>query len=171
MITYQEVIAMIRICSFFSLPIEEQRIGPVYSIANSYPRNVGRVAQSDGLHRYGRVKCLVPPWDAVEAFKHGQISEAEFTARYRQHLKKNWREVKKWLVSLDPTHECYLCCLGDRALLSSHPGGQAHPPLPPGPGGAPDLNYEQRGLRPCDWDPLVLAPRKANLAVAKRGDR
>ena len=58
---------MIKICSFFSLPIEEQRIGQVYSIANSYPRSVGKV--------HGKVKCLVPPWDAVKAFKNGHISQ------------------------------------------------------------------------------------------------
>ena len=93
---------MIKICSFFCLPIEEQRIGPVYSIANSYPRNVGRVA--------GKVKCLVPSKKAVKAFKNRQISEEEFTVRYREHLKKNWREVKRWLDSLQPTDEMYLAC-------------------------------------------------------------
>jgi uncharacterized protein YeaO (DUF488 family) len=93
---------MIKICSFFSLPIEDQRIGPVYSIANSYPRTVGQVA--------GQVKCLVPPWDAVKAFKNRQIDQAEFTARYRQHLTQHWPEVKQWLDSLQPGDEMYLCC-------------------------------------------------------------
>jgi hypothetical protein len=93
---------MIKICSFFCLPIEEQRIGPVYSIANSYPRNVGPVA--------GQVKCLVPPRKAVKALKNRQISEEEFTVCYREHLKKNWREVKRWLDSLQPTDEMYLAC-------------------------------------------------------------
>jgi hypothetical protein len=93
---------VIKICSFFSLPIEDQRIGPVYSIANSYPRNVGHVD--------GQVKCLVPPWDAVQAFKNGQIDQAGFTARYREHLKTNWPQVKAWLDSLQPGDELYLCC-------------------------------------------------------------
>ena len=93
---------MIKICSFFCLPIEEQRIGLVYSIANSYPRNVGRVA--------GKVKCLLPPRKDVKAFKNSQISEEEFTAHYREHLKKNWREVKRWLDSLQQSDEMYLCC-------------------------------------------------------------
>jgi len=93
---------MIKICSFFMLPIEEQRIGPVYSIANSYPRNVGQV--------HGKVKCLVPPRDAVKAYKNGDIDQAEFTARYREHVQKNWRAVKRWLDSLSPRDELYLCC-------------------------------------------------------------
>jgi len=93
---------MIKICSFSTLPIEEQRIGPVFSIANSYPRNVGKV--------HGKVKCLVPPWDAVKAYKNGQIDQEEFTACYREHIQKSWREVKKWLDSLSPRDEFYLCC-------------------------------------------------------------
>jgi len=43
---------MIKIMSFFSLPIEEQRIGKVWSIANSRPRGVRGVS--------GTIKCLVP---------------------------------------------------------------------------------------------------------------
>jgi len=93
---------MIKICSFFMLPIEEQRIGAVYSIANSYPRNVGKV--------HGKVKCLVPPRDAVKAYKNGDIDQAEFTTRYREHVQKNWRAVKRWLDSLSPRDEMYLCC-------------------------------------------------------------
>ena len=93
---------MLKICSFFCLPIEEPRIGSVYSIANSHPRNVGK--------GNGKVKCLVPPWDAVKAYKNGQIDQEEFTARYREHLKKNWREVRRWLDALQPRDEMYLCC-------------------------------------------------------------
>jgi len=55
----------------------------------------------------------VPPWDAVKAYKNGQIGEAEFTARYREHLKQNWREVRRWLDSLSPRDELYLCCWED----------------------------------------------------------
>jgi len=99
---------MIKICSFFCLPLEGQRIGPVYSIANSYPRNVGRV--------HGKVKCLVPPWDAVKAFKNGHISEAQFTTHYREHLKQNWRQVKKWLDALSLDDEFYLCCWEDEGF-------------------------------------------------------
>ena len=93
---------MIKICSFFCLPIEEQRIGPVYSLANSYPRKVGRVA--------GKVKCLVPPREIVEAFKRHQITEKEYTDCYREHIRRNWREVKRWLDGLTPGDEMYLCC-------------------------------------------------------------
>jgi hypothetical protein len=93
---------MIKICSFFNLPIEEQRIGPVYSIANSYPRNQGRVE--------GKIKCLVPRWEDVKAFKEHQISEAEFINRYRDHIKRNWQAVKQWMDSLGPADELYLCC-------------------------------------------------------------
>lgn len=93
---------MIKICSFFCLPIEEQRIGPVYSLANSYPRKVGAVA--------GKVKCLVPPREIVTAFKHRQITEKEYTDCYREHLRRNWQEVKQWLDGLTLEDEMYLCC-------------------------------------------------------------
>jgi hypothetical protein len=94
--------SMIKICSFFELPIEEQRIGPVFSIANSYPHKVRGVA--------GKVACLVPKWADVEAYKDHQISEQEFTARYRELIQERWPAVKKWLDSLQPGDELYLCC-------------------------------------------------------------
>ena len=93
---------MIKICAFHCLPIEEQRIGPVYSIANSYPRNVGKV--------HGKIKCLVPEWKDVKAYKEHQISEEEFTKRYRKLIVERWSEVKRWMQSLDPADELYLCC-------------------------------------------------------------
>jgi len=93
---------MIKICSFFSLPIEEERIGQVWSIANSRPRNVYGIS--------GTIKCLAPEWKDVRAFKDGQMSEEEFTRRYRQLIVQRWREVKKWMDSLSPSDELYLCC-------------------------------------------------------------
>jgi len=93
---------MIKICSFFCLPIEEQRIGQVFSLANSYPRNVGEVS--------GTVRCLVPSWSDVQAFKEHRISETEFTDRYRAQLKAQWQGIKKWMNSLTPDDEIYLCC-------------------------------------------------------------
>jgi len=65
---------------------------------------------------HGKVKYLVPPWDAVKAFKNGHISEAQFTAHYREHLKQNWRQVKKWLDALSLDDEFYLCCWEDEGF-------------------------------------------------------
>jgi hypothetical protein len=93
---------MIKICSFYSLPIEEQRIGQVFSIANSYPCNVGKVN--------GTVRCLVPQWENVKAYKAHQIDATEFTARYRAQIRAQWSVVKKWMDGLTPDDEMYLCC-------------------------------------------------------------
>jgi hypothetical protein len=93
---------MIKICSFHSLPIEEERIGEVLSIANSYPRTVKGVD--------GKVKCFVPEWKNVKAYRDKEISEEEFTNRYRQLIVERWAEVKKWMDDLSPSDELYLCC-------------------------------------------------------------
>lgn len=93
---------MIRICSFFPLPAEERRIGPVYSIANSYPRTQVRVK--------GEIRCVMPPWKDVKAYKSRQIGEEEFTSRYRNHIEGNWQAVREWMDSLNPADELYLCC-------------------------------------------------------------
>jgi hypothetical protein len=93
---------MIKICSFFSLPIEEERIGAVLSIANSYPRTVKGVT--------GKVRCFVPEWKDVKAYKNGEISEEEFTNRYRRLVVERWAEVKRWMDDLEPGDEMYLCC-------------------------------------------------------------
>lgn len=93
---------MIKICSFFELPIEKERIGKVLSIANSHPRNVGKID--------GQVKCLMPEWEDVVAFKRHQISEEEFVKRYRELIVSRWSEVKSWMMSLGVEDELYLCC-------------------------------------------------------------
>jgi hypothetical protein len=66
----------------------------------------------------GKIKCLVPRWEDVKAFKEHQtcaepsrsISEAEFINRYRDHIKGNWQAVKQWMDSLGLADELYLCC-------------------------------------------------------------
>ena len=93
---------MIKICSFFSLPIVEQRIGKVYSLALSVPHNVGPVQ--------GTVHCLCPTWDMVRDYKARQISEDEYTAKYHDLMVKRWPAVRRWLDSLDPNQDMYLCC-------------------------------------------------------------
>ena len=93
---------MIKICSFYSLPIEEQRIGRVYSIANSRPRNVKGIA--------GTIQCFVPPWDIVEAYKNREINEEEYTVAYRRSIVERWSQVKRWLDHLEASGELYLCC-------------------------------------------------------------
>jgi hypothetical protein len=93
---------MIKINSFFSLPVEEQRLGPVYSIANTYPERAEPVA--------GTLWCLVPPWGSVAALREGTIDQEQFITLYRQHVRQNWPAIKAWLDSLDPRDELYLCC-------------------------------------------------------------
>lgn len=112
---------MIKICAFHRLPMEEERIGQVLSIDNSYPRNVGRV--------HGKLKFLAPPRKLAKAFRQRKTAGAikitkpngdtvvknepatweEFVAGYREHIRKHWPEVSQWLVSLDPRDEVYLC--------------------------------------------------------------
>ena len=93
---------MIKIMSFDSLPMVEQRIGNVYSLALSVPRNSGSVS--------GTIKCLTPTWDMVKDHKARRINEAEYTAKYRELMIKRWPEVKRWLRSLRSNQELYLCC-------------------------------------------------------------
>ena len=92
---------MIKIMSFCVLPIVEQRIGRVYSLALSVPHNVGRVQ--------GTVNCLCPTWDMVKDYKARRISETEYTIKYRKLMAKRWPAVKRWLDSLD-SQDVYLCC-------------------------------------------------------------
>jgi len=92
---------MIKIMSFFALPIVEQRIGEVHSLALSVPRNVGRVSET--------VHCLCPTWDMVKDYKARRITEQEYTAMYRQLMLERWPAVKRWLDSLDSS-DLYLCC-------------------------------------------------------------
>jgi len=93
---------MIKICSYFDLPIREQRIGHVYQISNGRPRQVMGIS--------GKIKPLIPPWDLVKGYKKCAIGRDEFTDRYREHLRENWSAVKTWLDSLTPRTELYLCC-------------------------------------------------------------
>ena len=93
---------MIKIMSFFALPIVEQRIGNVYSLALSVPRNVCRVQ--------GTVNCLCPTWDMVKDYKARRISEAEYTKQYRELVIERWPAIKKWMDSIAVSDEVYLCC-------------------------------------------------------------
>ena len=93
---------MIKICSFFHLPIEEERIGPVYSIANTHPRQIGHVS--------ARISCLMPDWKTVQDFRNHQISEEDFTNAYRTLIVRRWSHVKQWLDQLSLDDEMYLCC-------------------------------------------------------------
>ncbi|MFQ5510143.1 MAG: hypothetical protein ACE5FN_12545 [Leptospirillia bacterium] len=112
---------MIKITAFHRLPLEEERIGQVLSIDNSYPRNIGQV--------HGRLKFLAPPRKVARAFRqrntagplritkpngevvirHEPITQEAFIEAYRQHLEANWAQVSHWLESLDPRDELYLC--------------------------------------------------------------
>jgi hypothetical protein len=93
---------MIKICSFFSLPIVDERIGKVYSLALSFPKNIGPVA--------GTVRCLCPTWDIVRAYKARQITEEEYTAKYHDLMVARWPQVIRWLRSLQSDQDIYLCC-------------------------------------------------------------
>ena len=92
--------AMSKICPLFSLPIIDQRIGKVYSLANSAPR---------GIRAQGRIDCLVPPWDLVKDYKDHRIGEQGYTDRYRQHVSRHCKQIKRWMVSLSDTDVIYLC--------------------------------------------------------------
>lgn len=92
---------MIKVMSFFSLPIPEERIGRVVVISNSTPRGIG-VVSLEAL-------CLVPAWETVKDYKAGKISEAEYTVLYHKLICKRWPAVKQWLDGLS-AQDMYLCC-------------------------------------------------------------
>ena len=95
---------MIYLQSFKTLPLVKFRKGRTYSIALSHPKNVGVDAS---------VECLQPTWDMVRAFKRYAITEAQYTARYRQLMKGRWPAVKQWLEDLEPgAHLCCWCTTG-----------------------------------------------------------
>lgn len=75
--------------------------GKVYSISNSELRGV----QVDG-----KIRCLVPSWGLVSRYKHEGLSEEEFIDRYREELRRNWKNVKRWLNGLEDDDEIWLCC-------------------------------------------------------------
>ena len=93
---------MIKVMSFFTLPIVDQRIGRVYSLALSMPTKVGPVA--------GTIQCLCPTWEMVKDYKARRISETEYTDQYRELVIERWSAIKQWMDSLDPRDEMYLCC-------------------------------------------------------------
>jgi len=93
---------MIKVMSFYSLPIVEQRIGRVYSLALSTPRDVGRVE--------GTIRCLCPTWQMVKDYKARRISEEEYTDQYRELVIERWPAIKKWMDSIAVNDEVYLCC-------------------------------------------------------------
>ena len=92
---------MIKIMSFFSLPIPEERIGRVVVLSNSTPRGIGTVSLE--------ASCLVPDWATVKDYKSGKLDEAGFTDAYRKLICKRWPAVKKWLDGLS-AQDMYLCC-------------------------------------------------------------
>ena len=92
---------MIKIMSFYSLPVVEQRIGEVHSLALSIPRNVDQV--------HGTVRCLTPTWDMVKQYKLDRNEEA-YTDQYRKLMVQRWPEVKRWLDGLSADKDAYLCC-------------------------------------------------------------
>ena len=92
---------MIKIMSFFALPIVEERIGEVHSLALSAPRNVGAVHET--------VHCLCPTWEMVRQYKLDRDEEA-YTNAYRKLVCERWLQIKRWLDGLDPSEDLHLCC-------------------------------------------------------------
>ena len=92
---------MIHITCFQNLPLKRARRGEVLSIALSFPKNVGV------KHR---VACLCPTWDMILKLKRHEISEQEYTDRYRSLLASRWSAVKRWLEALPDDQDLYLCC-------------------------------------------------------------
>lgn len=92
---------MIKICSFFHLPVERERIGPVYAISNSTPRNVRGIT--------AKLHFFVPPWKIVKQYKADHDQKA-FTDAYRTYVSQNGRTILNWLDTLQPDDELYLCC-------------------------------------------------------------
>lgn len=59
----------------------------------------------------GKLEFLIPSTDLLIGCEIKQIDRAEYTKYYREQIKQQWQEVKRWLDSLDSkSHSTLLCC-------------------------------------------------------------
>ncbi len=61
-------------------------------------------------YNWGEVRCLIPAWELVKAYRSGRISQAQYTSEYTRALEDRWDEVTSWLSSLTPDDDITLLC-------------------------------------------------------------
>ena len=79
----------------------ENHHGLLVSISRSHPRSFKVDSQ---------LPFLAPSQSLLEDWKHHQLTETEYTERYRQELQQSWSQILPWLVSLTPEGDCTLLC-------------------------------------------------------------
>ncbi len=61
-------------------------------------------------HNWGEIRCLIPDWELVKAYRTGRISEEEFSSMYIRGLEERWDQVSTWLSSLSADRDITLLC-------------------------------------------------------------
>ncbi len=93
---------MIKVMSWWDLEWGVEVESRIWSLSNGIPDKLKwRVS--------GKVGCLVPLWKDVNEFKEKIIDEEEFVNRYRELIRRRWKDVKRWLDSLGD-EDLILCC-------------------------------------------------------------
>lgn len=79
----------------------ENHHGALVAISRSHPRSF----QVDT-----KLPFLAPSQALLDDWKHHQLTESEYTERYRQELQQSWPQVNSWLASLTPEGDSTLLC-------------------------------------------------------------
>lgn len=69
-----------------------------------------------GFRVEGRLECLIPSADLLNAWRAKRINEAEYTNHYRKQIKMNLPIIKHWLSNLDPQEDMTLLCWESSAI-------------------------------------------------------
>lgn len=75
--------------------------GQLLSISRTVPQ---------GFRVDGRLEFFVPSADLLRSWKEKRIGEQEYTNRYREQIKANFKTIKTWLSTLDPKVDMTLLC-------------------------------------------------------------
>lgn len=62
------------------------------------------------VYDWGEVRCLIPNWELVKAYRDRQISKEEYTTAYMRGLQDRWIEVQDWLATLSDNQDITLLC-------------------------------------------------------------
>jgi uncharacterized protein YeaO (DUF488 family) len=75
--------------------------GQRISISRSVPK---------GFKVNGRLDFFVPSAQLLREWKEKRIDKEKYTESYRAQIKANFKEIKAWLSTLDPTKDMTLLC-------------------------------------------------------------
>ena len=62
------------------------------------------------VFNWGVVRCLIPDWSLVKAYRSGSISQEQYIPAYTEQLATRWSEVAAWLSSLKADENLTLLC-------------------------------------------------------------